>query len=95
VCPFGVRFCPRRSLTGGCSFGLQFARAAGAQVIALSSSKEKMDKARALGAHYVINYREVENWEEEVLRIVGFFRATDRVHVLNSESRPTAAVSTT
>jgi D-arabinose 1-dehydrogenase-like Zn-dependent alcohol dehydrogenase len=39
-------------------------------VIALSSSAEKIEKARALGAHYLINYREVENWEDEVMKIV-------------------------
>lgn len=51
--------------TGAVSlFALQFARAAGARVIATSSSDEKLEKLRALGAHEVINYRSVPNWGE-------------------------------
>jgi D-arabinose 1-dehydrogenase-like Zn-dependent alcohol dehydrogenase len=60
------------SLTILCSFGLQFALAAGAEVIALTSSKEKIEKVKALGAQHVINYKEVTNWEEEVKKIVSF-----------------------
>jgi NADPH:quinone reductase-like Zn-dependent oxidoreductase len=49
--------------TGGVSiFALQFARAAGATVIATSSSEEKLEKLRALGADHVINYRETPDW---------------------------------
>jgi NADPH:quinone reductase-like Zn-dependent oxidoreductase len=56
--------------TGGVSiFALQFAVAAGAVVIALSSSQEKIDKAKKLGATHVINYKEVENWDEKVLEL--------------------------
>jgi D-arabinose 1-dehydrogenase-like Zn-dependent alcohol dehydrogenase len=84
------------ALTAAVSFGLQFARAAGAQVIALSSSQEKMDKARALGAHHVINYREVENWEHEVLKIVRVFRpATLAALTLSGGRRQTGVASTT
>ncbi|MBL8324957.1 MAG: NAD(P)-dependent alcohol dehydrogenase, partial [Rubrivivax sp.] len=44
--------------TGGVSvFALQFAKAAGATVIATSSSDEKLERLRALGADHVINYR--------------------------------------
>ncbi|EIN05165.1 NAD(P)-binding protein [Punctularia strigosozonata HHB-11173 SS5] len=56
--------------TGGVSvFGLQIARAAGATVIATSSSDDKLVKAKQLGATHVINYKKVPNWEDEVLRI--------------------------
>jgi hypothetical protein len=63
---------PLWSLTILYSFGLQFALAAGAEVIALTSSKEKIDKVKALGAQHVINYKEVTNWDEEVKKIVSF-----------------------
>lgn len=53
--------------TGGVSvFALQFARAAGARVIATSSSDEKLAKVRALGAHDGINYRTHPEWQAEV-----------------------------
>ncbi len=51
--------------TGGVSlFALQFAKAAGAMVIATSSTPEKLARLKALGADHVINHREVENWGE-------------------------------
>jgi NADPH:quinone reductase-like Zn-dependent oxidoreductase len=49
--------------TGGVSiFALQFAKMAGATVIATSSSAEKLAKLESLGADHVINYREKANW---------------------------------
>ena len=49
--------------TGGVSlFAVQFAIAAGATVISTTSSKEKGEKLRQLGASHVINYREDANW---------------------------------
>ena len=56
--------------TGGVSIAaLQFARAAGARVIATSSSDEKADRVKALGASDVINYRRTPEWEQEVRRL--------------------------
>ncbi|MEP7457687.1 NAD(P)-dependent alcohol dehydrogenase [Phyllobacterium sp. SB3] len=56
--------------TGGVSiFALQFAKMAGARVIITSSSDEKLERACALGADEVINYRRTTAWEEEVLRL--------------------------
>ncbi|PFH45627.1 hypothetical protein AMATHDRAFT_71370 [Amanita thiersii Skay4041] len=56
--------------TGGVSiFGLQFAIASGATVIATSSSDEKLKIAAKLGAKHVINYKKNPKWDEEVLRI--------------------------
>ncbi len=58
--------------TGGVSvFALQFARAAGARVIATSSSDEKLEKMRQLGADELINYRSTPEWGKEVLRRTG------------------------
>jgi NADPH:quinone reductase-like Zn-dependent oxidoreductase len=49
--------------TGGVSlFALQFAKAAGARVIATSSSEEKLEKLTRLGADAVINYKAVPDW---------------------------------
>jgi NADPH:quinone reductase-like Zn-dependent oxidoreductase len=49
--------------TGGVSiFALQFAKLAGASVIVTSSSDEKLERARALGADHTINYRSVPEW---------------------------------
>jgi len=56
--------------TGGVSvFGLQFAHAAGLRTIVTSSSDAKLERARALGADYLINYRRTPEWSAEVLRI--------------------------
>ncbi|MBR1155947.1 NAD(P)-dependent alcohol dehydrogenase [Bradyrhizobium sp. JYMT SZCCT0428] len=49
--------------TGGVSiFALQFAKLAGATVIVTSSSDEKLERAKALGADHTINYRSVAEW---------------------------------
>jgi NADPH:quinone reductase-like Zn-dependent oxidoreductase len=56
--------------TGGVSiFALQFAKAAGATVIATSSSDEKLERAKALGADHLVNYRATPDWAKEVRRI--------------------------
>jgi NADPH:quinone reductase-like Zn-dependent oxidoreductase len=54
--------------TGGVSiFGLQFAHLAGVRAIVTSSSNDKLERARALGADETINYREHEDWDKVVL----------------------------
>lgn len=56
--------------TGGVSiFALQFARAAGCETIVISSSAEKLERARALGATHLIDYREREDWDRAVLEV--------------------------
>ena len=56
--------------TGGVSiFALQFAHAAGARVIATSSSDDKLVKAKALGASDGINYRQHPEWQNEVMAL--------------------------
>lgn len=53
--------------TGGVSlFGLQFAISAGAKTIVLSSSDEKLEKAKALGATHLVNYRKHPDWHVQV-----------------------------
>lgn len=54
--------------TGGVSlFGLQIARMFGARALALTSSEDKAQKLKALGAAEVINYRETPDWEHSIL----------------------------
>jgi NADPH:quinone reductase-like Zn-dependent oxidoreductase len=49
--------------TGGVSiFGLQLAKALGARVIITSSSDDKLERAKDLGADVVINYRRNPEW---------------------------------
>jgi NADPH:quinone reductase-like Zn-dependent oxidoreductase len=56
--------------TGGVSvLGLQLAKAAGLQTIITSSSDDKLQRARELGATHTINYRTHPEWQEEVLRM--------------------------
>ncbi|KAK0479196.1 alcohol dehydrogenase superfamily protein [Armillaria novae-zelandiae] len=56
--------------TGGVSvFGLQFAVASGATVIATSSSDAKLAIAKKLGATHTINYNTTPDWDKEVLRL--------------------------
>jgi len=50
------------------SIGIQVARLRGARVIATAGSEEKLEKARALGAHEVVNYTR-EDWPKEVRRL--------------------------
>ena len=58
--------------TGGVStFALQFAAAAGAKVIVTSSSDEKLEHAKALGAQAGINYRTTPEWSKRVLELTG------------------------
>ncbi|MES2461867.1 MAG: NAD(P)-dependent alcohol dehydrogenase [Armatimonadota bacterium] len=53
--------------TGGVSiFGLQFAKQQGARVIITSSSDEKLERAKRLGADETINYKTTPDWEKVV-----------------------------
>jgi NADPH:quinone reductase-like Zn-dependent oxidoreductase len=58
--------------TGGVStFALQFAKLAGARVIATSSSDEKLRRAAELGAAHCINYRAQPDWDKQALELTG------------------------
>lgn len=53
--------------TGGVSiFALQLARAMGAKVIATSSSDEKIERLKSLGATHTINYKTEPEWGKRV-----------------------------
>jgi NADPH:quinone reductase-like Zn-dependent oxidoreductase len=58
--------------TGGVSLlALQIAKAAGARVIATSSSDEKLARVTAMGADAIVNYRTTPDWGAEAMRITG------------------------
>lgn len=58
--------------SGGVSLiALALARALGAEVIATSSSDEKLERARELGAAHTVNYRQVPEWGAHVAREFG------------------------
>lgn len=58
--------------TGGVAvFAIQLARAAGARVIVISSSDEKLARAREIGAHEGINYRKTPDWDARARELTG------------------------
>ena len=58
--------------TGGVSiFALQFAKLLGLRAIITSSSDEKLERARALGADAGINYRQTPDWSVKVKELTG------------------------
>lgn len=58
--------------SGGLStFALRFAKAAGARVIATTSSKAKEDTLKKLGADFTINYKEDRNWGAKARELTG------------------------
>ena len=58
--------------SGGVSvFALQLAKAAGARVIATSSSDAKLERLKALGADELINYKENPAWGMKALDLTG------------------------
>jgi NADPH:quinone reductase-like Zn-dependent oxidoreductase len=80
--------------TGSVSlFALQFAKAAGATVIATSSSAKKLERLKALGADHVINYREVEKWGEAVLSLTGGLGVDHVIEVGGPHTLPQSLVA--
>ncbi len=78
--------------TGGVStFAIQIASALGAEVIATSSSDEKLERAKALGADHGINYVDDEEWGKTAKKITGG-RGVD--HVVEVGGAGTLAQST-
>ena len=65
--------------SGGVSIAaLQIARMMGASVIATSSSDEKLERLRQLGADHTINYRQTPDWGKRVLELTAG-RGVDQV----------------
>jgi len=58
--------------TGGVSiYALQIAKALGATVIATSSSAAKLERLKALGADYLINYQSEPKWGQAAKKLTG------------------------
>ena len=69
--------------TGGVSiFALQFARMAGARVIVTSSSDQKLERARSLGAAETINYKATPDWEKKTRELTDGV-GVDHVAIVN------------
>ncbi len=75
--------------TGGVSiFALQFARLAGARVIATSSSDSKLARLVEMGASEVINYRTTPAWDKPVRQLTGGIGADMIVEVGGAGTLP-------
>jgi NADPH:quinone reductase-like Zn-dependent oxidoreductase len=58
--------------TGGVAlFSLQIARMFGVRVLAITSSDEKAEKLKELGAESVVNYTAFPDWDREILALTG------------------------
>jgi NADPH:quinone reductase-like Zn-dependent oxidoreductase len=68
--------------TGGVSiFALQFASVLGCRTIITSSSNEKLQRAKEVGADDLINYKEREDWDKAVLELTEKFGVDQIVEV--------------
>jgi NADPH:quinone reductase-like Zn-dependent oxidoreductase len=68
--------------TGGVSiFALQLAKLAGARTIVTSSSDAKLEKAKALGADELINYKTTPDWGKQIKKLTGGIGADHIVEV--------------
>ena len=75
--------------TGGVSvFALQFAHAAGLRTIVTSSSDEKLERARKLGANETINYKRNPDWEQEARKLTGGQGVDHVIEVGGSDTLP-------
>ncbi|WP_336758096.1 zinc-dependent alcohol dehydrogenase family protein [Paenibacillus sp. USHLN196] len=73
--------------TGGVSiFAIQMASALGAKVIVTTSSDEKGERVRKLGAKNIINYVKTPDWEKEVLKLTNGEGAQHIIEVVGGSS---------
>mgnify|MGYP002653792393 CR=1 FL=1 len=80
--------------TGGVSvFAIGFAKMLGAEVILTSSSDEKLEKGRALGADHLVNYRSNPDWHKAVLEITGGRGAELVVDIGGADTFPKAVAA--
>jgi NADPH:quinone reductase-like Zn-dependent oxidoreductase len=78
--------------TGGVSImALQFAVAAGARTIITSSSDEKLERAKALGANETINYKATPAWDARVLQLTDGLGVDHIVEVGGERTLPQSA----
>jgi NADPH:quinone reductase-like Zn-dependent oxidoreductase len=73
--------------TGGVSiFALQLAVAAGARVIVTSSSDDKLERAKALGASDAINYARYPEWDVKVRELTSDHGADHIIEVVGGDN---------
>jgi NADPH:quinone reductase-like Zn-dependent oxidoreductase len=78
--------------TGGVSiFALQLAVSAGARVIVTSSSDEKLERAKELGASGAINYARYPAWDEQVRELTSGHGADYIIEVVGGDNVRRAA----
>jgi NADPH:quinone reductase-like Zn-dependent oxidoreductase len=79
---------------GGVSmFALQFARAAGARVIAISSNESRLEHMRNLGAWRTINYLSNPDWSNSLMQLTEQRGADHVVDIGGAESLPKSIAS--
>ncbi len=82
--------------TGGVSiFALQLAKAAGATVISTSSSAEKLEMLKGLGADHLINYKETADWGAAAMAATGGRGVDAVVEIGGSGTMPQSIVACT
>jgi len=75
--------------TGGVSvFALQLAHAAGLRTIVTSSSDQKLERARQMGASETVNYKKTPNWDEEARKLTGGRGVDHVIEVGGSDTMP-------
>jgi NADPH:quinone reductase-like Zn-dependent oxidoreductase len=81
--------------TGGVSiFALQFARILGARVIVTSSSDQKLERVRVLGAAETINYKATPDWEKKARELTGGVGVDHVLEVGGGETFPKSVRAT-
>lgn len=81
--------------TGGVSiFALQIATMFGARAVVISSSDEKLARAKAMGAWATVNYRSTPEWQEAVLEATGGKGVDHVVEVGGAGTLPRSIAST-
>jgi NADPH:quinone reductase-like Zn-dependent oxidoreductase len=75
--------------TGGVSvFALQFAKAAGLRTIVTSSSDEKLERVRGMGAAETVNYKMIPDWEETARKLTDGVGVDNVIEVGGSDTLP-------
>jgi NADPH:quinone reductase-like Zn-dependent oxidoreductase len=73
--------------TGGVSlFATQFVHALGGHPIITSSSDEKLEKAKKLGAFATINYKKFPDWDKQVLELTNGKGVDHVIEVVGGEN---------
>jgi NADPH:quinone reductase-like Zn-dependent oxidoreductase len=81
--------------TGGVAlFALQVARMFGARVLAITSSDEKAETLKQLGAEAVVNYRTSPDWDREILALTDGRGVDKTVDIAGEKTIVKSAAST-